>query len=186
MRLYGPAIYNLSLRFARDEAEAEDLTQEIFLKLYRRLDRYRGEVPLVAWALRLSRNLCIEHYRRSRRERLVAHVSPQVLTRVPGGGDPQAEALRRQRLALVYRALGEMGEEQALAVLLRDLQGLSYDEVAAFLEIPLGTLKSRLARGRRDLAERIARRLAAEDAQGAAKVGDPVGPAAAGAEVEPC
>lgn len=158
--LHGQTIYNLTLRFARHPAEAEDLTQEIFLKLYRRLDRYRGDVPLLAWTLRLSRNLCIEHYRRRRRERATAQVPPETLAERPGGDDPQAAALRRQRLRLVHRGLAEMSEDLALAVTLRDLQGLSYEEAAAFLEVPMGTLKSRLVRGRRELAERVDRLVA--------------------------
>ena len=66
---YGERIYNLAYRFTGRRAEAEDLTQDIFLKLYRNLDRYRGDVPLMAWALRLSRNSCIDHYRHHRTRR---------------------------------------------------------------------------------------------------------------------
>jgi RNA polymerase sigma-70 factor, ECF subfamily len=153
---YGGKIYNLANQFARTPAEAEDLTQEIFLKLYRNLDRYRGDVPLVAWTLRLSRNLCIEHYRRTRKERRAGQVPVEVLEDLASGDDPQAEAQRRLRLQTVHRAMAEMSRELALPVLLRDLQGFSYDEAAAALEIPMGTLKSRLVRARRELARRVA------------------------------
>lgn len=156
---YGGRIYNLALQFARNTAEAEDLTQDIFLKLYRNLHRYKGNAPLLAWSLRLSRNLCIEHYRRTRLERQSPHFSVEHLADLASGDDPQALATRRQQLEVVHRALGEMGGDMATAVLLRDLQGLSYLEVAAFMEIPMGTLKSRLVRARRELAQRVAQQL---------------------------
>lgn len=175
---YGRRLYNLAVQFAGGLAEAEDLTQEIFVRLFENLSRYRGDVPLVAWALRLSRNLCIDHYRRARRRGLGATIlSDELLARLPADDDPQADALKRQRLRLVYRALEQMPEELATAVVLRDLHGLSYEEAAAALEVPMGTLKSRLNRGRHELAERVDGLLA--------PVGGAAGPVGA-LEAEPC
>jgi RNA polymerase sigma-70 factor (ECF subfamily) len=157
---YGRKIYNLAYQFSRRPEEAEDLTQEIFLKLYRNLDRYRGDVPLAGWTLRLSRNLCIEKYRRHRLERRARRMPEEMLEELPATDDPQGAAQRRQRLRTVRRAMAEMSQDLATVVLLRDLQGWSYEEVAAFLEVPMGTLKSRLVRARRDLAERVAQLIA--------------------------
>lgn len=155
IQLYGERIYNVCLKFASTEAEAEDLTQEVFLKLYRQLHRFRGDVPLVAWALRLSRNLCIDHYRHHRIRKQSETVSEDVLSHMPSSENPQSDAQTRERQRLVHRTLREMPEDLATVVLLRDLQGWSYDEVAAYLEVPLGTLKSRLNRARRDLVGRL-------------------------------
>lgn len=155
--LYGRRLYNLAYQFTGDLAEAEDVTQEIFVRLYENLRRYRGEMPLVAWALRLSKNLCIDHYRRARRRGRGRRVSEEMLDRLPAAEDPQADAQRRQQLRLVYRALDEMPEPLAAAVLLRDLQGFSYEEAAAALDVPMGTLKSRLNRARLELAGRVER-----------------------------
>jgi RNA polymerase sigma-70 factor, ECF subfamily len=175
---YGRRLYNLAVQFAGGLPEAEDLTQEIFVRLFENLSRYRGEVPLVAWALRLSRNLCIDHYRRARRRgRGATILSDELLARLPADDDPQADALKRQRLRLVYRALEEMPEELATAVVLRDLQGLSYEEAAAALELPMGTLKSRLNRARHELAARVESLLA--------PAGGASGPLGA-LEAEPC
>ncbi len=161
LALYGERMYNLALHFAGAAEDAEDLTQEIFLRLYQNLRLYRGDVPLAAWALRLSRNLCIDHYRRARRERRADAVSEEVLAGLPAtGADPQAETQRRQQLRTVYRALEAMSEDLAEVVLLRDLQGWSLEETAAWLEVPVGTVKSRLHRGRIDLAARVTARLA--------------------------
>jgi len=160
LALYATRIYNLAFHFAGSAADAEDLTQEIFLRLYQNLRQYRGDVPLAGWALRLSRNLCIDHYRQARRERLSTVVSDEVLQHMPAVDDPQADALSRQQLQAVYRALEGMSEDMAEVVLLRDLQGWSLEETAVYLEVPVGTVKSRLHRARLELAERVTARLA--------------------------
>ena len=104
---YGRRIYNIAFQFAGNTAEAEDLTQEIFLKLYRNLGRYRGDVPLAGWTLRLSRNLCVDHYRRTRTERRTVVVSEELLKHQAGGMDTAARAERRERLRMVYQTLEE-------------------------------------------------------------------------------
>src|SRR5947199_1339010 len=178
LALYSERIYNLALHFAGAAEDAEDLTQEIFLRLYQNLRQYRGDVPLAAWALRLSRNLCIDHYRSARRERRAGAVSEAVLGRLPAGGeDPQTAALRRQQLRAVYQGLEEMPEDLAEVVLLRDLQGWSLAETAAYLEVPVGTVKSRLHRGRLDLAGRVNRVNRAD-----ARLGRPAGAVALNSE----
>ena len=161
---YAQRIYNLAYQFAGSAEEAEDLTQEIFLRLYQNLRLYRGDVPLSGWALRLSRNLCIDQYRHNRRERLAGRVSEEVLQYIPAADDPMADAQNREQLRAVYDALEEMSEDLAEVVLLRDLQGWSLEETATYLEIPEGTVKSRLHRGRNDLAERVNARCTARSA----------------------
>ncbi len=156
---HGQRLFNLALQFAGSTQEAEDLTQEIFLRLYQNLRRYRGDCPLLGWALRLSRNLCIDHYRSTRRERRSIAVSEEVLQHMPAADDPRAEAQARQEMAAVYGALEEMAEDLAEVVLLRDLQGWSVEETATYLEVPPGTVKSRLHRARLDLADRVTARL---------------------------
>jgi RNA polymerase sigma-70 factor (ECF subfamily) len=177
LALYSERFYNLAVHFAGAGADAEDLTQEICLRLYQNLRQYRGDVPLAAWALRLSRNLCIDHYRCARRERRTSAVSEEVLAAIPAGGeDPQSAALRRQQLRAVYQALEEMPEDAAEVVLLRDLQGWSLAETAAYLDVPVGTVKSRLHRARLELAGRVTSRLGLSGN----------GAALPGFEVEPC
>ncbi len=157
--LYGKRLFNLALQFSGSREEAEDLTQEIFLRLFENLRSYRGEVPLIAWALRLSRNLCIDHYRHHRRERSWTRVSELILDQQPAADNPEAESQRRQQMAAIYSALADLPEELAEPVLLRDLQGWSLAEAASYLSIPMGTLKSRLHRARKQLTTRVRGRL---------------------------
>lgn len=159
IELYGERIFNLAFRFTHNQQEAEDLTQDIFLKLYRNLDRYRGDVPLVAWALRLSRNLCIDHYRHHRTRNQAETVSEEVLKHVASDDDVERRSQRRERRRLVHQVLDEMSESLASVLMLRDLQGLSYEEIAGFFEVPVGTIKSRLNRGRKELVRRVEDRL---------------------------
>jgi RNA polymerase sigma-70 factor (ECF subfamily) len=100
--------------------------------------------------------VCIDHYRRSRREGRWSLVSEEILAAMPAEDDPMADASHREQLATVYRALAEMNEDTALVIVLRDLQGLTLEEVAGQLELPMGTVKSRLHRGRIELGERVA------------------------------
>src|SRR3954447_26700961 len=155
---YGQKLYNLAFHFTGSLPEAEDLTQEIFLRLYQNLRLYRGDSPLAAWTMRLSRNLCIDRYRKLRRDRRSVAVPDQVLEQVPATDDQGAEAEHRQQLRAVYRALEEMPEDLAEAVVLRDLQGWTLEEAATYLDVPLGTIKSRLHRARLLLAEKVAER----------------------------
>ncbi len=151
IELYGERIYNLALRFTGQTAEAEDLTQDIFLKLYRQLDRYRGDVPLMAWALRLSRNLCIDRYRHLRSRHFGQTLGEETLAVLAAEGDPQRHYQQAENRRLVHRALAKMSDGQAMVVMLRDLQGFTYEEMATYFEVPIGTVKSRLNRARQQL-----------------------------------
>lgn len=159
---YGGRIYNLALRFTRDSGEAEELTQDVFLRLYRSLDQYRGDVPLVAWALRLSRNLCIDHYRHHRQRLLLETSNDAALDQMAAPHDPHRDSRRLEDQRLVHRALAQLSETLATVLVLYDLQGFSYDEIADFLEVPLGTVKSRLNRARQELVAQLERLVGTE------------------------
>lgn len=151
IELYGERIYNLALRFTGHPAEAEDLTQDIFLKLYRQLNRYRGDVPLMAWALRLSRNLCIDRYRHLRSRHFGQTLGEESLAKLTAEGNPQRHYQQAENRRLVHRALAKMSDGQAMVIILRDLQGFTYEEMATYFEVPIGTVKSRLNRARQQL-----------------------------------
>jgi RNA polymerase sigma-70 factor (ECF subfamily) len=145
-------IYRLAVSFTRNRPEAEDLTQEVFLKLWQNLQRYVSGSSFRAWAFRVARNLFVDAYRRSREQRKATWVDPEFLASLPGGDDPHTGAVRRQRLELARAALERLPEELTRLILLRDFADWSYEELAEELELPLGTVKSRLNRARRELA----------------------------------
>ncbi len=153
----GP-LYRLAAGYAASAAEAEELTQDIYLKIWQNLDRYHPGSSFMAWAWRVARNLLVDAYRRSRNERRQAWLDPEILDRLPAEDDPHAAAVRGQRLQLVAQALRRLDQELAELVLLRDFAGWSYHQIADSLELPLGTVKSRLNRARLQLAEEVQRR----------------------------
>lgn len=154
----GP-IFRLCASFAPTAAEAEELTQDVYLKLWENLERYRPDSNFTAWAWRVAKNLLIDSHRRTRRERSAAWLDSEVLDRLPGGENPHAHTEHRQRLRLVAKALRQLDHELSQLVLLRDFAGLSYQEMSEALDLPLGTVKSRLNRARLELATAVQRRL---------------------------
>jgi len=153
-------VFGLAYRFTGRVDEAEDLTQEVFVKVYRTLDRYReADGSFGAWLSAVARNHAIDHYRRRKQERLRRAEDPQILDRMPARGEhPIAGLERDERVRLVHRGLRALPPELRVPLVLCDLQGLPYDEIAATLGLPLGTVKSRINRGRLELAKRLLRR----------------------------
>ncbi len=162
VRQYSRRIYNLAYRFTGNRAAAEDLTQEVFLRLYRTLEQYDPrEGDLSSWLMRVARNLIIDDYRRRARtpaqngEDLAEH---EYHLRADEREDPHALVERRELSEQIHAALAKLSPELRACVILRDLEGLSYQEIAEALQIPEGTVKSRINRGRLELA-RVLRRM---------------------------
>ena len=152
-------IFRMAVSFTRHRGEAEDLTQEVFLKLWQNLHRYLPGSSFRAWAYRVARNLFVDAYRRSREQRKATWVDPEFLETLPGGEDPHTRAVRHQRLELARAALERLPEELSQLIMLRDFADWSYEELADELELPIGTVKSRLNRARRELAATVALQL---------------------------
>jgi RNA polymerase sigma-70 factor (ECF subfamily) len=158
---YGKKVYAIAYHLTYDRAEAEELTQDCFLKVWENLDRYEpSEASLLAWVAALSRNLCIDHYRKRKREKGFHFVSDEAVSSLLSGtDDPQADAVRAQRVRFLLDAIGELPDELAQVVLLRDLDGLDYREIGDFLGLADGTVKSRLNRARIELAKIVRARI---------------------------
>jgi RNA polymerase sigma-70 factor (ECF subfamily) len=150
-------VFALAYRFTGRADEAEDLTQEIFVKLYQSLDRYEGSAgSFPAWLMAVARNHAIDHYRRRREEQRRRVDEPVLLELAHAPEDGPFKALEREeRARLVHRGLRSLPLELREPLILFDLQGIPYEEVASTLGIPLGTVKSRINRGRLELAKRI-------------------------------
>ena len=157
VRQYTQRIYNLAYRFVGRFDEAEDLTQEIFIKVYRTLNSYRPESgAFVTWIVRVGRNHIIDHYRKFKTERTHTdslEVEYEKAEQSPERYVSPARALEQRELSeRVHEALLRISEDLREAVVLRDLEDFTYEEIAVMLKLPLGTVKSRINRGRAELA----------------------------------
>jgi RNA polymerase sigma-70 factor (ECF subfamily) len=164
---FGQRVYAIAYHFTLKREDAEELSQEIFLKIFENLHRYDGGFPLVAWVLSVSRNLCIDRYRRKKRENSFRFVSDEAVTALlKSEDDPASLALTKERTRMLFSALSEVSEDLAEILILRDLNGLAYDEIGKALELPEGTVKSRLFRARAEVARKIRERHEARSAGG--------------------
>ena len=157
VRMHWRRVFNIAYKFVGRHDQAEDLTQDVFLKLYKSLDTFDRRANFQTWLVSVSRNLCIDHYRSARRERETINrdVDPADLMPVAPGASAHAQLEHRDRVALLRTALNEMAPALRTAVMLRDIQELTYQEIAEQLDLPEGTVKSRINRGRTELARQI-------------------------------
>jgi RNA polymerase sigma-70 factor (ECF subfamily) len=165
---YHRRIYNICYRFAGSGDDAEDLTQEVFIKMYRTLNSYdvdRG--AFMTWVTTITRNLLVDHFRKTKQDRMTDSLdtvssdhedamplSEQIPDRGPA---PDSRVQSRETGETVHLALQKLSPELREAVILRDLQDLDYREIATVLKVPEGTVKSRINRGRAELARLLQR-----------------------------
>ena len=157
VRQHWRKVFNVAYKFVGRHDEAEDLTQDIFLKIFKSLDTFDRRANFQTWLISISRNLCIDHYRSVRKERetIDRGVDASALSPVSREVSPVQALEQRDRVALLRQALAELPETLRTAVLMRDIQELSYQEIADALKLPEGTVKSRINRGRTELARQI-------------------------------
>jgi RNA polymerase sigma-70 factor (ECF subfamily) len=161
VRVHTRRVYSVCYRFTGTSTEAQDLTQEVFLRVFRTLKTFRaGEGSFSVWLNRLTRNLLIDHYRRTRQERATESIEERLplieeTTAVTSRADGMLAG--REASELLQGALSKLSPELREAVILRDVEDMEYREIAQVLNVPEGTVKSRLNRGRAELA-RVLRR----------------------------
>lgn len=156
VRQHTRRVYGLCYRFTGKDSEAQDLSQDVFMRVFRALAGFRStEGSFATWLTRLTRNLLIDHYRRTRNERVTDSIEEQ-LPRIEEGftarNRPDAALAGREASELLQGALAKLSPELRETIILRDLQEMEYREIAVVLSIPEGTVKSRLNRGRAELA----------------------------------
>lgn len=159
VRQHWRKVFNIAYKFTGKHDEAEDLTQDVFLKIFKSLNTFDRRANFQTWLVSVSRNLCIDHYRSVRKERetIDRDVDAGELTPASTTKSPFAALEQRDRVELLKKALGQLPPTLRSAVLLRDIQELSYQEIADRLQLPEGTVKSRINRGRTELARQIRR-----------------------------
>jgi RNA polymerase sigma-70 factor (ECF subfamily) len=168
VRAHNRRVYNICYRFTGSPDDAEDLAQEVFIKVYRTLKSYDlGKGAFTTWLTTVTRNLLVDHFRRSKQDRMTDSIdsSPQNEEDSPTLGDtlqdqtasPDETLAAKERQRLVQDALTKLSPDLREAVILRDLQDMDYKEIAAALKVPEGTVKSRINRGRTELARILSR-----------------------------
>ena len=161
--LYEKKVYNLAFRMMGNHEDASDVAQEAFLRAFSRLREFRGDSSFSTWLYRIVANVCLDELRRKKRQR-VSYLSEPASTedgdmaRQIASTDPGPEEfLERQEIKeAIQRAIESLPDDHRLIVILRDMNGLSYEEISAVLGCSLGTVKSRLNRARNALRQRLA------------------------------
>jgi RNA polymerase sigma-70 factor (ECF subfamily) len=159
--MFSRRIYNLAYRFTSSADAAEDLTQEVFVRVYRSLDQFDArQGDLQNWLMRLARNLIIDDYRRRRRapqDSQAEDVEAHSYHLRAANCSPQTDMERRELSAQVQAGIDKLPPDLRTCVILRDIEELSYQEIVDLLKIPQGTVKSRINRGRIELAKILRR-----------------------------
>ena len=157
VRTHRRKVFNIAYKFTGRHDLAEDLTQDVFVKIFKSLNTFDRRANFQTWLVSVSRNLCIDHYRSVRKEReaIDRDVDPSELAPASPTQSPYAALEAHDRATLLRRGLAQLAPTLRQAVLLRDLQELSYQEIADRLDLPEGTVKSRINRGRTELARQI-------------------------------
>ena len=165
---YHRRIYNICYRFAGSPDDAQDLTQEVFIRMYRTLNTYDvSKGAFTTWLTTITRNLLVDHFRKTKQDRMTdsldaapsEHEDAMPLgERIPDEGPaPDSGVQSRETGEMVHAALQKLSPELREAVILRDLQDMDYREIATVLRVPEGTVKSRINRGRAELARLLQR-----------------------------
>jgi RNA polymerase sigma-70 factor (ECF subfamily) len=155
VRRHTRRVYNLCYRFTGNAAAAEDLSQDVFLRVYRTLVSYEPAYGAFAtWLTSVTRNLLVDHYRRTKHDRMTDSIdeAPQVSEVHSTQRTPHQQAEATELNAHVQMGLAKLSPDLREAVILRDLQGMEYGEIRKVLQVPEGTVKSRINRGRIELA----------------------------------
>ena len=168
VQTYNRRIYNICYRFAGSADDAQDITQDVFVKMYRTLSSYdHTKGAFVTWVTTITRNLLVDHFRKTKQDRMTdsidtaasEHEDAQPLSeQIPDrAAPPDAQVRTREVRETLHAALAKLSPELREAVILRDLQDMDYREIATVLKVPEGTVKSRINRGRAELARLLQR-----------------------------
>ena len=149
-------IYSIAAGYAARGEEARDLAQDIFIRLYETRGRWAPPETFLPWMVRVARNLCLDQLRRKKARPPAEDVlADEMLDLSSAGQDPEAALETTWARRLVWRAMRSLGSISREIILLKDIQGLTLEEIATALKVPIGTVKSRSNRARLELAERV-------------------------------
>jgi len=161
VKQYYALVYNSAYRIMGNREQAADATQQAFIRAFRSLKSFRGEATFSTWLYRIVTNVCLDQMRQQPHGLVgltfTDDEGEQQQRPLPAAdADPSDTTIQHQRQRLVHEALGQLAPQHRIVLVLYDLNGLSYEEIAAILQVPLGTVKSRLNRARHALKEKLA------------------------------
>lgn len=164
VRRYENKVYTVAYRFLGNHADASDLAQETFLRLYQALPRFRGESSFMTWLYRITANACRDEIRRQQRYNVISldgetgNNGSQVISQVHSHDpSPEEAAERKEFNEMVQQCLNNLSDEHRLVLVMREIQGMAYEEIADVLKCSLGTVKSRLSRARQAFKEKFSK-----------------------------
>lgn len=158
MLIYEKKIYNYCLRMTNCREDAEDLTQEVFVRVYKHLKGFHGNSSFSTWIFRIAHNICIDYFRSAKAETISISQpkSPEDQRKIElpsNDPSPEEEVLRKEQQKFLLKCISELRPEYRSAIILRDIQHHRYEEIADILDIPLGTVKSYISRARMNLRD---------------------------------
>jgi RNA polymerase sigma-70 factor (ECF subfamily) len=157
---YQDRLYNSLLRVLRSSEDAADIVQDAFVQAFTKLDTFRGGSAFYTWLYRIAFNLAMSHARRGRKTASLDD-RKSLVGDEPMDGQPTVESgmMQQERAELVHAALGELSLDYRQILVLREIDGCRYDEIAEILDLPLGTVRSRLFRARMEMRDLLSPRL---------------------------
>lgn len=172
--LYADRLYNYIVRMLGNPQDAEDILQEVFLRAYQALPNFDGRASLSTWLFRIATNLCIDHHRKQERRVKTVSIYPDTTDDLEEGGEewefpdtqtpnPLEAALDKELQEVVERAVMALSPKIRTVLLMYDVEGLSYEEIAQALQIPMGTVKSRLHLARTEIQKKVSAYLRGEN-----------------------
>ncbi len=170
MRLYERRLFAFCLGFLREEDEAMDAVQDAFVKVFKKVHTFRGDAQFSTWLFRIARNLCLDRCRRKARVPMdelddsraydpPRNPGPALLSSATTNSDPDSETMRQELRSEITSALAVLSDAHKEILLLREVEGLAYNEIAELLDVPIGTVMSRLFHARKNMQRRLSRYL---------------------------
>lgn len=157
MEMHERRMYAVALRMCGNREDAQDCLQEAMLRIYRSISGFKGQSTFATWVYRITMNTCLDELRRkkNRQNTSLDNLLDMGWSPTDGTNAPEKKAIQAETRRHIHEAIRDLPEDMRAAVVLRDIQGLSYDEIAQALDINVGTIKSRISRGREKLREKL-------------------------------
>lgn len=156
-------VYNVALRVTRNSADAEEVTQDVFMKIYHNLESFQFRSAFKTWVYRITVNTAINRYRKSSREEKDRLDYDGIIETLPGAGSAAEKAIQSDNETRLNKLLELLSPQHRACLVLREIEGLSYQEIAGSLKIPVNTVRSRLKRARQSLLEQAGKGLVQDE-----------------------